>query len=71
MLNDYHKNNISIGRNLLLVYRNLYLKNTERNLLHKTLYLKNTGHNIQLFPFIGRNLRLPIFYLVFEKPTTK
>jgi len=28
-LNDYHKNNISIGRNLL--HRNLYLKNTGRN----------------------------------------
>jgi hypothetical protein len=55
MLNDCHKNNISIGRNLL--YKNLYLKNTEHNLLHKTLYLKN----------IGRNLRLPQFPLVWTR----
>jgi len=42
-LNDYHKNNISIGRNLL----------------HRNLYLKNTGRNLQLFLFVGCNLRLP------------
>jgi hypothetical protein len=58
MLYDYHKNNISIGRNLL--YSNLYLKNTGCNLLHKNLYLKNTWRNLQLFPFVGRNLRSPI-----------
>jgi hypothetical protein len=43
----------------------LCLKNTGCNLLHKNLYLKNTGRNLQLFPFVERSLHLP-FHL-FEK----